>query len=65
MQNINVLIKGIKKESDKTEETANKLEKQQQSLKQAIETLQTQLDEIEEKEQSLLKEDMMKNMGKD
>jgi len=39
MQNINVLIKSTKKQNEKTEETCKKLEKNQQSLKQAIETL--------------------------
>ena len=33
MQYINVLIKGTKKQSEKTEETQKKLEKQQQNLK--------------------------------
>ncbi len=54
MQNINVLIKGTEKQTDKVEETTKKLEKNHQTLKQAIETLNTQLLEINEKETNLL-----------
>ena len=65
LQYINVLIKGTVKQSEKTDEASKKLEKNKQQLKQAIETLQTQLNEIEEKERNLLNKDMSKNYGKD
>ncbi len=65
MQNINVLIKGTEKQTDKVEETTKKLEKNHQTLKQAIETLNTQLLEINEKETNLLQEKMRKNQGND
>lgn len=39
MQNVNVLIKGTERQSEKSAETLKKLEKKQVNLKQAIETL--------------------------
>lgn len=65
MQNINVLIKGTEKQTVKVEDTTKKLEKNHQSLKQAIETLNTQLLEINQKEANLLQEKMRKNVGHD
>ena len=60
-----MLIKGTVKQSEKTDEASKKLEKNKQQLKQAIETQQAQLSEIEEKERNLLNKDMSKNYGKD
>mgnify|MGYP000961089824 CR=1 FL=1 len=65
MQNINVLIKGTERQSEKAEENLKRLEKNQQSLKQAIEMLQTQMSEIETKEENLLKDGMHKNLKDD
>ena len=65
LQYINVLIKGTVKQHEKSEEVSKKLEKNQLSLKQAIEQFQTQLNEIQEKERNLLTKDMNKNLGKD
>ena len=56
MQNVNVLIKGTERQSEKSAETLKKLEKKQVNLKQAIETLNSQLEEIEKKEEKLMKE---------
>ena len=65
MQNVNVLIKGTERQSEKAEETLKKLEKRQMNLKQAIETLNSQLEEIEKKEEKLMKESVEKNANRD
>ena len=60
-----MLIKGTVKQNEKIDEASKKLEKNKQQLKQAIETRQAQLNEIEEKERNLLNKDMNKFYGKD
>ena len=65
MQNVNVLIKGTERQSEKAAEQLQKLEKKQVNLKQAIETLNTQIEEIEKKEEKLMKESLQKNAGGD
>lgn len=62
---MNVLIKGTERQSEKSAETLKKLEKKQVNLKQAIETLNSQLEEIEKKEEKLMKESIQKNSSGD
>ena len=55
MQNINVLIKGAKKTSEKASELRDQLEVQLQQLEVEIDNFKTQLAVVDKKERDMLK----------
>lgn len=56
MQNINVLIKGAKKTSEKASELRDQLEVQLQQLEVEIDNFKTQLAVVDKKERDMLKQ---------
>ena len=56
MQNINVLIKGARKTSEKAGELRDQLENQLQGLELEIDNFKRQLAEVEEKERDMLRQ---------